>query len=167
MNKFCTIVPLLFLISSPTLSPKAFSTPLIAKAQTVKTSQTKTYVKGWDVTVTAVRYLGRRAQGKYELYEAADSWIAVTVTSTNMTGKRQRSDESPISGGSAELIDTYGKRHDVKERELKYDGDLLSKPYELNESRTEVWLFDVPSGTQASQLVLDSFDENGVRLQLW
>jgi hypothetical protein len=169
MNQFaCTIVPLVFLISSPSLSLKAFSTPLFARAsQTTKASQTKAYVKGWDVTVTTVRYLGRQVQGKYELYEAADSWIAVTVTCTNTTGKRQRSDESPMSSISAELIDTYGRKHNVKERELKYDTDLLSKPYELNESRTEVWLFDVNSGTQASQLILDSFDENGVRLTLW
>lgn len=287
MNQFaCSIIPVLFLISSPSLSLKAFSVPLIARA-----AQAKTYVKGWDltssppykcgdssprrnlrigkrslngvdasqivackqvlhnlhvrfksrnalprlkstnkifsfldafrsdrplplgsfpltvsvpvsqpmagislqdevgistnnivpkaalegrglypsflVTVTNVRYLGRQVQGKYELYEAADSWIAVTVTCTNMTGKRQRSDESPISSIMAELIDTYGRKHDVKARELKYDSDLLSKPYELNETRTEVWLFDVRSGTQASQLVLNVFDENGVRLQLW
>src|SRR5919199_41532 len=121
MNRFvCSIVPVLFLISSPL--PKAFSTPLtVFSKQTAKASFTKTYVKDWDITVTTVRYLGQRVQGKYKLYEAADSWIAVTVTCTNMTGKRQRPDESPMSSIMASLIDTTGETHDVKERELKYD----------------------------------------------
>lgn len=157
MNQFtCSIVPVLFLLSSPTPSLLTFkpSPPLT-------TIQTKANVKGWDVNVTNVRYLGPVVQGKYELYEAADTWIAVTVTCTNTTGKRQRTDDEPVSSIFAELIDNQGNKHDVDERELKYEADLLSKPYAPNEARTEVWLFDVPQGTRASQLVIEN-----VRFQL-
>ena len=156
MNQFaCSIVPLLFLISSPLPSF------LTIKASPLVAIQTKANVKGWDVNVSNVRYLGPVVQGKYELYEAAGTWIAVTVTFRNTAGKKQRADEEP-NAFAAELIDTFGKKHDVKEIELKYDLELMDKPYAPNEARTEVWLFDVPQGTRASQLVL----ENAIRFQL-
>lgn len=164
MHKFaCTILPVLFLSPSFHRTFTAKPEP-IAKAVA---AQAKTYVKGWDVRVSSIGYQGQTFQGQYESYQATQSWIAVTVTCQNTTGKREWSSESPMSSISAELIDTYGRKHSVRQRELKYDASRLSNPYELNESRTEVWLFDVPSGTQASQLVLDSSDENGIRLMLW
>lgn len=149
MNQFaCSIIPLLLLVSSPTPSLLTF------KPSPLATIQTKANVKEWDVNVTNVRYLGPVVQGKYELYEAAGTWIAVTVTFRNTAGKKQRADEEP-NAFAAELIDTFGKKHDVKEIELKYDLELMDKPYAPNEARTEVWLFDVPQGTRASQLVIE------------
>lgn len=162
MNKFaCTILPVLFL-SSPSLSPKAFFKPVTA--QPVKAAQTKTYVKGWDVRVSTIAYMQQTYQGKRGVHQAANTWIAVTVTCQNTTGKTQESGESPMNRYSAQLIDTYGRPHTVRDTD---SDDLSSFPYGLNESRTEVWLFDVPTGTQASQLVLDSSDKNSIRLMLW
>ena len=164
MNKFtCTAVSLV-LLAGFSLPLKAASVPT-STTPIVKTLQTKTNVKGWDVTAYNVRYLGPQVQGKYELYEAAGTWIAVTVTCKNTTGQRQRPEDAPLSTLFAEIIDTTGNTHNVDETELKYGVDLLSKPYAPNEARTEVWLFDVPEGTRASQLVVDPFGDT-VRLPL-
>jgi hypothetical protein len=162
MHKFaCTILPVLFL-SSPSLSHKVFTAKSepIAKAA----AQTKTYVKGWDVRVSTVAYMQQTYQGKHGVHQAANTWIAVTVTCQNTTGKTQESGASPMNRYSAQMIDTYGRTHSVRETD---NDDLSSFPYGLNESRTEVWLFDVPTGTQASQLVLNSSDKNSIRLMLW
>lgn len=164
MNKFtCTAVSFV-LLAGFSLPLKAASVP-VPTAQTIKTLNTKTNIKGWDVTAYNVRYLGPKVQGQYQLYEAAGTWIAVTVTVRNTTGQRQRPEDAPLNSLFAELIDTSGNKHDLNETELKYDVDLLSKPFAPNETRTEVWLFDVPEGTRASQLVLDPFGD-GVPLQL-
>jgi hypothetical protein len=152
MNQIaCTILPVLFLAAFP--SPLKAALVPVSTVPIVKTAHTKANVRGWDIQVTNVRYLGPVVQGKYELYEAAGTWIAVTVTFRNTAGKKQRADEEP-NAFAAELIDTFGKKHDVKEIELKYDLELMDKPYAPNETRTEVWLFDVPNGTQGSQLAL-------------
>lgn len=162
MNKFaCTILPVLFLSPSFHRTFTAKPEP-IAKAVA---AQTKTYVKGWDVRVSSIAYMQQTYQGKQGVHQAANTWIAVTVTSQNTTGKTQESGESPMNRYSAQMIDTYGRTHTV--RATDKDDQLASFPYGLNESRTEVWLFDVPTGTQASQLVLDSSDKNGIRLMLW
>lgn len=164
MNKFtCTAVSLV-LLTGFSLPLKATSVT-VPTAPTIKTLNTKANIKGWDVTAYNVRYLGPKVQGQYQLYEAAGTWIAVTVTCKNTTGQRQRPEDAPIGSLFTELIDTSGNTHNVNEIELKYGTDLLSKPYALNEARTEVLLFDVPEGTRASQLVVDPFGD-AVRLQL-
>ncbi len=166
MNKFiCTATAFLILTSS-SLSSASQAVPT-ATEPTVKATQTKANIKGWDINITNVRYLGPVVQGKYKLYEAAGTWIAVTVTCTNTAGKRQRSDESPMTSALAELIDGSAKKHRVNETEYKYDSELLSKPYAPNETRTEVWLFDVPDGTRASRLVLNSLDSSFRSFPLW
>lgn len=163
MNKFaCTILPVL-LLSSPSLSPKAFLTSFTP--QPVQAAQTKSYIKGWNVYVSNVAYPGQTYQGQYS-HQASNNWIAVTVTCQNTTGKRKWSNESPMNSTLAQLIDTSGQKHSVRDKEIKYEFNRISSPYEVNESRTEVWLFDVPRGTQASQLILNLFDENGTRLML-
>ena len=163
MNKFSctTATALAFLVGSSSLSTvsTAFAKP------TDQPIFVKANFQGWDVNVSNLRYLGSLVQGKYQLYEAAGNWIAVTATVTNTAGKKQRADEEP-SGILAHLIDTSGTSHDADEIEIKYDTNLLNKPYAPHESRTVVILFDVPNGTVASQLVFNLYNGNSLRFKL-
>ena len=166
MKLICTATAFLILTSSSLFNASQAVSTTIKPIVATKT-RTKANIKGWDINVTNVRYLGPVVQGKHKLHEAAGTWIAVTVTCTNTTGKRQRSDESPMTSALAELIDTSAKKHQVNETEYKYDTELLFKPYAPNETRTEVWLFDVPDGTRASQLILNSLDSSFRSFPLW
>lgn len=52
---------------------------------------------GWEFRVTDVRTVGQTFNGQYTTYEAADTWIAVSVTIRNTSGKRQSPDDVPFS----------------------------------------------------------------------
>ncbi|MBE9125603.1 MULTISPECIES: DUF4352 domain-containing protein [unclassified Coleofasciculus] len=112
---------------------------------------------GWEFRVTDVRSVGQIFNGQYMTYEAADTWIAVSVTIRNTSGKRQSTEDIPFSNFVSTLVDFRGNTYNSFQRELKYDTDRLFKPLTPGETRSEVWLFDVPRGTQAQELMMDLF----------
>ncbi|MEH2324795.1 MAG: hypothetical protein V7K32_14740 [Nostoc sp.] len=82
----------------------------------------------------------------------------VSVTVKNTSGKRQREDDAWFLIGLSKLVDSKGNKYDIKEMELKYDTNLLSKPFSQGEARSVDFLFDTPKGIKADKFLI--FDKN-------
>ncbi|MEH2457223.1 DUF4352 domain-containing protein [Nostoc sp.] len=165
MNKFkyLSIAALLLIISACTPSQQAKLEPSSSQANTVDTTNVepvskavngKVNRKGWEVSVTGVKYAGQKIQGKYSTYEAAEVWTVVSVTVKNTSGKRQREDNAWFSLPFSKLVDSKGNKYDSKETEYKYDVQLLSKPFSPGEARSVDFLFDTPKGIKADKFLI-------------
>ena len=169
MNKFkyLSIATLLIIISACTPSQQAKLEPSSSQANATDTTNIepvskavngKVNHKGWEVSVTGVKYAGQKIQGKYSTYEAAEVWTLVSVTVKNTSGKRQREDDAWFHIFSSKLVDSKGNKYDFKDREIKYDVDLLSKPFSPGEARSVDLLFDTPKSIKADKFIIK--DEN-------
>ncbi|MEH2304911.1 DUF4352 domain-containing protein [Nostoc sp.] len=169
MNKFkyLSIAALLLINSACTPSPEAKLEPSSSQANAADTTNIepvskavsgKVNRKGWEVRVTDVKYTGQKIQGKYTTYEAAEVWTVVPVTVKNTSGKRQREDDAWFHLFSSKLVDSKGNKYDLKDREIKYDIDLLNKPFSSGESRSVELLFDTPKGIKVDKFIIE--DEN-------
>ncbi|BAZ15075.1 hypothetical protein NIES4071_69450 [Calothrix sp. NIES-4071] len=127
--------------------------------------QNKVERDGWELTVTNVRYAGQKYETEYSSYEAVDTWTIVSINIKNTSGKRQRDDDAWFSFLFTELVDSKGKKHDSKERNYKFNGDL-SKPFTPGEVRSVDLLFDTPKNTVAKQILIgtDGFDQITLKL---
>lgn len=132
----------------------------------IKASKSKVNLKGWELTVTGVKYTEQQFQGEDNKYEAAGVWTVVSVTIKNTTGKRQRDDDAPFLLSFSTLVDSQGNKYDVKEIEYKYSADLLNKPFSPGEARSVDLLFDTPSRIKASQFLLDTDQLDDMLLNL-
>lgn len=175
MNKFkyLSIAALLLIISACTPSQPAKLEPSSSQQNTADTTNIepvskvvngKVNRKGWEVSATGVKYAGQKIQGKYSTYEAAEVWTMVSVTVKNTSGKRQREDDAWFSLAFSKLVDSKGNKYDVKEKEYKYDTNLLSKPFSQDEARSVDFLFDTPKGIKADKFIIE--DENFKSLSL-
>ncbi|MBN3893889.1 MAG: DUF4352 domain-containing protein [Nostoc sp. NOS(2021)] len=175
MNKFkyLSIAALLLIISACTPSQQAKLEPSSSQANAADTTNIepvskavngKVNRKGWEVSATGVKYAGQKIKGEYRTYEAAEVWTVVSVTVKNTSGKRQREDDAWFSLAFSKLADSKGNKYDYKERELKYNVDLLSKPFSPGEARSVDLLFDTPKGIKADKFIIE--DENFKSLSL-
>ncbi|MEH2266060.1 DUF4352 domain-containing protein [Nostoc sp.] len=165
MNKFkyLSIAALLLIISACTPSQQAKIEPLSSKANAADTNiepvskavNGKINRKGWEVNVTGVKYAGQKIQGKYKIYEAAEVWTVVSVTVKNTSSKRQREDNAWFHIIFSKLVDSKGNKYDSKDMEIKYDTDLLSKPFSPGEARSVDFLFDTPKGIKADNFIIE------------
>ncbi|MEH2391139.1 MAG: DUF4352 domain-containing protein [Nostoc sp.] len=166
MNKlrYLSIAVLLLIISACTPPQQAKLEPSSSQANAADTTKIepvskavngKINRKGWEVSVTGVKYAGQKIQGKYSTYEAAEVWTVVSVTVKNTSGKRQREDNAWFSLAFSKLVDSKGNKYDVKEREYKYDTELLSKPFSQDEARSIDFLFDTPKGIKADNFIIE------------
>ena len=169
MNKFkyLSIAALLLINSACTSSQEAKLESSSSQANAANTTNIepvskaisgKVNRKGWEVSVTGVKYAGQKIQGKYTTYEAAEVWTLVSVTVKNTSGKRQREDDAWFHLFSSKLVDSKGNKYDFKDREIKYDVDFLNKPFSSGESRFVDLLFDTPKGIKADKFIIE--DEN-------
>ncbi|MEH1835548.1 MAG: DUF4352 domain-containing protein [Nostoc sp.] len=169
MNKFkyLSIAALLLIIAACTPPQQAKLEPSSSQANAADTTNIepvskavngKVNRKGWEVSATGVKYAGQKIQGKYSTYEAAEVWTLVSVTVKNTSGKRQREDDAWFHIFSSKLVDSKGNKYDLKDREIKYDVDLLSKPFSPGEARSVDLLFDTPKGIKADKFIIK--DEN-------
>ncbi|MEH2050508.1 DUF4352 domain-containing protein [Nostoc sp.] len=169
MNKFkyLSIAALLLIISACTPSQQAKLEPSSSQANAADTTNIepvskavngKVNRKGWEVNVTGVKYAGQKIQGKYSTYEAAEVWTVVSVTVKNTSSKRQREDDAWFHLFSSKLVDSKGNKYDLKDREIKYDIDFLSKPFSPGEYRSVDFLFDTSKGIKADKFIIE--DEN-------
>ncbi|MEH1827865.1 MAG: DUF4352 domain-containing protein [Nostoc sp.] len=169
MNKFkyLSIAALLLIISACTPSQQAKLEPSSSQANAADTTNIepvskavsgKVNRKGWEVSATGVKYAGQKIQGKYKTYEAAEVWTVVSVTVKNTSAKRQREDDAWFHTAFSKLVDSKGNKYDSKETEIKYDIDLLSKPFSSGEARSVDFLFDTPKGINADKFIIE--DEN-------
>ncbi len=126
------------------------------------TAQVQDSLNNWGFSISRVGYPGRTAKTEYGDYEAAGTWIAVEVVVQNRTNERLKAVDGLGYAYSADVVDTNGHKYDSDHIIDKSD----DKPFRPGETRSVVLLFDVPSGTKASQLVLKDFNDNVVRLAL-
>jgi hypothetical protein len=149
------------LSSSQANTAEATNLEPVSKAVNGKVNQ-----KGWEVSVTGVKYAGQKIQGKYSTYEAAEVWTVISVTVKNTSAKRQREDDSWFFLVSSKLVDSKGNKYDLKDREIKYDTDLLSKPFSPNEARSVDLLFDTPKGIKADKLLIEDKNFKSIPFKL-
>lgn len=177
MNKFkyLSIAALLFVISACTSSQQAKLEPSSSQANAADTTNIEPVSKavngkvnrqGWEISVTGVKYAGQKIKGKYTTYEAAEVWTVVSITIKNTSAKRQRPDDAWFLLPFSKLVDSKGSKYDIKDKEIKYDIDLLSKPFSPNEARSEDFLFDTPKGIKAEQLIIEDKDLKRIPLKL-
>ncbi|MBX9255763.1 DUF4352 domain-containing protein [Desmonostoc muscorum CCALA 125] len=177
MNKFkcLSIAALSLIISACTPSQKARLEPSSSQANAVDTTNIepvskavngKVNRKGWEVGVTGVKYAGQKIQGKYTTYEAAEVWTVVSVTVKNTSGKRQRNDDALSRLMFSKLADSKGNEYDAKEIEIKYDVDLLNKPFSPNEARSVDLLFDTPKGIKGDKFLFRVENFKSIPLKL-
>ncbi|MCC5605433.1 DUF4352 domain-containing protein [Nostoc sp. CHAB 5834] len=177
MNKFkyLSIAALLLINSACTLSPEAKLEPSSSQANAADTTNIepvskavngKVNRKGWEVSVTGVKYAGQKIQGNYRTYEAAEVWTVVSVTVKNTSSKRQREDDAWFLITFSELVDSKGNKYDSKDSEIKYDTDLLSKPFSSGEARSVDFLFDTPKGIKADKFIIKDKDFKSIPLKL-
>ncbi|PHM11178.1 DUF4352 domain-containing protein [Nostoc sp. 'Peltigera malacea cyanobiont' DB3992] len=165
--KYLSIAALLLIISACTPSQEAKLEPSSSQANAADTTNIKLVSKavngkvnrkGWEISATGVKYAGQKIQGKYSTYEAAEVWTVVSVTVKNTSDKRQREDDTWFHVFSSKLVDSKGNKYDFKEREIKYNIDLLNKPFSPGEARSVDFLFDTPKGIKADKFLIP--DEN-------
>ncbi len=177
MNKFkyLSITALLLMISACTPSQQAKLEPSSSQANAADTTNIepvskavngKVNRKGWEVSATGVKYAGQKIQGKYKTYEAAEVWTVISVTVKNTSDKRQREDDTWFILLLSELVDSKGNKYDFKDREIKYDTDLLSKPFSPGEARSVDLLFDTPKGIKADKFIIKDKDFKSIPLKL-
>ncbi|MBE9209226.1 DUF4352 domain-containing protein [Nostoc sp. LEGE 06077] len=177
MNKFkyLSIAALLFVISACTSSQQAKLEPSSSQANAADTTNIepvskavngKVNSKGWEVSVTGVKYAGQKIQGKYTTYEAAEVWTVVSITVKNTSAKRQRDDDGWFLLSFSKLVDSKGNEYDIKDKEIKYDTDLLSKPFSPGEARSEDLLFDTPKGIKVDKFVIEDKDLKSIPIKL-
>ncbi|MDZ8033258.1 DUF4352 domain-containing protein [Nostoc sp. DedSLP04] len=177
MNKFkyLSIAVLLLIISACTPSQEAKLEPSSSQANTADTTNIepaskavngKVNQKGWEVSATGVKYAGQIIKGEYRTYEAAEVWTVVSVTVKNTSSKRQREDNAWFTLLLSELVDSKGNKYDYKDREIKYDTDLLSKPFSPGEARSVDFLFDTPKGIKADKFIIKDKDFKSISLKL-
>ncbi|WP_341532359.1 DUF4352 domain-containing protein (plasmid) [Nostoc sp. UHCC 0302] len=177
MNKFkyLSIAAFLLIISACTPSEKAKLEPSSSQANTADTTKIelvskavngKVNRKGWEVSVTGVKYAGQKIQGKYTTHEAAEVWTVVSVTVKNTSAKRQRNDDALLLLAFPKLVDSKGNEYDSKDKEIKYDTDLLSKPFSPGEARSEDFLFDTPKGIKVDKLIIQDENFKSISLKL-
>ncbi|MBC6433884.1 DUF4352 domain-containing protein [Nostoc sp. HG1] len=177
MNKFkyLSIAALLLIISACTPSQQAKLEPSSSQPNAAETTNIepvskavngKVNRKGWEVNVTGVKYAGQKIKGEYKTYEAAEVWTVVSVTVKNTSGKRQREDDAWFILPFSELVDSKGNKYDSKEREYKYDVQLLRKPFSPAETRSIDLLFDTPKGIKADKFLIQSKNLEFIPLKL-
>ncbi|MEH2318706.1 DUF4352 domain-containing protein [Nostoc sp.] len=177
MNKFkyLSIATLLLIISACTPSQQVKLELSSSQANTVDTTNVEPVSKavngkvnrnGWEVSVTGVKYAGQKIQGKYSTYEAAEVWTVVSVTVKNTSGKRQREDDAWFILLLSKLVDSKGNKYDSKDREIKYNTDLLSKPFSPSEARSADFLFDTPKGIKADKFLITDKHFKSIPLKL-
>ncbi len=84
--------------------------------------------------------------------------VSKAVNGKNTSSKRQREDDAWFHLFSSKLVDSKGNKYDFKDREIKYDIDLLSKPFSPGEYRSVDFLFDTSKGIKADKFIIE--DEN-------
>ncbi|MEH2129051.1 DUF4352 domain-containing protein [Nostoc sp.] len=173
--KYLSIAALLLINSACTPSQQTKLEPSSSQANAADTTNIELVSKalsskvnrnGWEVSATGVKYAGQKIQGKYSTYEAAEVWTVVSVTVKNTSGKRQREDDAWFLITFSKLVDSKGNKYDVKEREYKYDINLLSKPFSQGESRSVDFLFDTPKGIKADKFIIDDKNLKSIPLKL-
>ncbi|MCC5629792.1 DUF4352 domain-containing protein [Nostoc sphaeroides CHAB 2801] len=177
MNKFkyLSIAALLLSISACTPSQQAKLEPSSSQVNAADTTNIepvskavngKVNRKGWEVSITGVKYAGQKIQGNYRTYEAAEVWTVVSVTVKNTSGKRQREDDAWFLIGLSKLVDSKGNKYDIKEMEFKYDTNLLSKPFSQGEARSVDFLFDTPKGIKADKFLISDKNLESIPFKL-
>lgn len=173
--KYLSIAALLLIICACTPSQQAKLEPSSSQANAADTTNIepvskavngKVNQKGWEVSATGVKYAGQKIKGKYETYEAAEVWTVVSVTVKNTSGKRQREDDAWFFLLFSELVDSKGNKYDSKDREIKYDTNLLSKPFAPGEARSVDFLFDTSKGIKADKFLIQSKNFKFIPLKL-
>ncbi|MCP2727351.1 hypothetical protein NJ959_02545 [Symplocastrum sp. BBK-W-15] len=118
---------------------------------------------GWQVEVKSYRTTGKTIQTERGTFNAEQTWLAVLVSirKTKIGG----SGNPPIGFVNALLVDANGFVYPVTR--IDYKSRSIGDPFRLGEVRLEDLLFDVPQGTRAAQLIINSSDgEELLRLKV-
>ncbi|MBD2164719.1 DUF4352 domain-containing protein [Calothrix membranacea FACHB-236] len=177
MKKFkhLPIAALLITISACTPSPQAKLEVSSSQANAADTTKIETAskavkgkvnLKGWELRITGVKNAGQTIKGQYMTYEAAEVWTVVSVSIKNISGKRQRQDDASYYLAFPKLVDSKGNQYDIKDKEYKYDINLLSKPFSPGEARSVDLLFDTPKGINADKFLIQTENLEYITLKL-
>ena len=134
-------------------SPAPDTTQSPAPEQIASPQQT-----GWKLAAQAAQAKGRvHVIDEYSELEAVHRWIAVPVTLTNTSGARQGADDAMSQVFFAVVVGSDGIQYDIALESFATWSDV-NTPYEPNESREGLLLFDMPDNVQPVQLLTNTLE---------